>query len=285
MMRDRALLQAAAWMIGTITAFSAMAVAGRAVQVQLDTFELMLYRSLIGLTIVLAATAALGRFHQITRRHLGTHLMRNISHFAGQNLWFFSLTVLPLAQVFALEFTSPLWVTLLAPFLLGERLTPRRLLVVLLGFGGILIVTRPDLSNLSPGLFAAASAAIGFAGSAIFTKRLTRTESVLCILFWLTLMQTGLGLICAGFDGQISWPTAANWPWLGVIGAAGLTAHFCLTKALSLAPASIVMPVDFLRLPVISAVGALAYAESLDLWVLIGGAVILGANLLNLKQN
>ncbi|WP_095589768.1 DMT family transporter [Actibacterium ureilyticum] len=280
---DRQMLQAMAWMIGTITAFSAMAVAGRAVQVELDTFELMLYRSLIGLGIVLAAATLLGRFHQISRRHLGTHLLRNISHFTGQNLWFYALTVLPLAQVFALEFTAPLWVTLLAPLFLAERLTPRKLLVVVLGFAGILIVTRPDPGQLSPGLFAAAAAAIGFAGSAIFTKRLTRSESVLCILFWLTLMQATLGLICAGFDGRIGWPTIQTWPWLAVIGAAGLTAHFCLTKALSLAPASVVMPVDFLRLPVISVVGAMVYTESLDLWVLVGGGVILGANLLNLK--
>ena len=107
---------------------------------------------------------------------------------------------------------------------------------------------------------------------------------MLNILFWLTAIQALLGILCAGFDGQIAWPSAENWPWLIVIGAAGLTAHFCLTKALSQAPASIVMPVDFLRLPVISIVGAVFYTESLDLWVLLGGCVILGANLLNLRQ-
>lgn len=276
-------LRAAAWMTGAIASFSSMAVAGRAVQIELDTFELLFYRSLIGIALVLAVGGVAGTLGQVPTRRPGLHLMRNISHFAGQNLWFYALTAIPLAQVFALEFTSPLWVAVLAPLILGERLTPSRALAAAVGFLGILIVARPDPAALEPGALAALAAAVGFAGSAVFTKRLTRTESVTCILFWLTVMQAGMGLICAGADFDIAWPSAMAWPWLAVIGCAGLFAHFCLTRALGLAPAIIVMPLDFLRLPVIAVVGMALYGEPLEAAVFLGAAVIFGANLMNLR--
>lgn len=276
-------LKAALWMTGAIVSFSTMAVAGRFVRVELDTFELMLYRSLVGVAIVLVVGAMAGTLGQITRRRMGLQLIRNVSHFTGQNLWFFAITAIPLAQVFALEFTAPLWVALLAPLLVGERMTPTRALAAALGFAGILIVARPDPANLQPGALAALGAAIGFAGSALFTKRLTRTETITCILFWLTVMQAGFGVICAGLDGDIALPSPAAWPALAVIGCAGLFAHFCLTTALSIAPASIVMPLDFLRLPVIAVVGMALYGEPLEMLVFVGGGIIFAANVLNLR--
>jgi len=279
----RGAARAAVWMLGAIVSFSSMAVAGRAVRVELDTFELMLYRSLVGFAIVLAVGGASGALGQVTTRRMGLHLIRNLSHFARQNLWVYAVALIPLAQLFALEFSSPVWVALFAPLLLGERLTRVRALAAATGFAGILIVARPDFSNPSPALFAAAGSAIGFAGSALFTKRLTRTETVLCILFWLTAMQAVFGLVCAGADGVIAWPGATLWPWLVLIGCAGLMAHFCLTRALTLAPAIIVMPMDFLRLPVIAVVGMLFYDEPLQAAVFLGAALIFTANLLNLR--
>lgn len=278
-------LRAAVWMIGAILSFSSMAVAGRAVSIELDTFELLLYRSLIGIAIVTAVAGAAGTLPQITPRHFSTHLIRNISHFAGQNLWYFSLTAIPLAQVFALEFTSPLWVIALSPLLLGERLTPVRVFAGIMGFIGILIVARPGAESLSWGLAAAALSAIGFAGSAIYTKKLARDTSLTTILFWLVVMQSVMGLICAGYDGQINLPTMLTLPWVILIGAAGLVAHFCLTKALSIAPASTVIPFDFARLPLIAVVGMLFYNEPLDIYVFIGAGVIFSANYLNIKTS
>ncbi len=271
------------WMAGAIFSFSTMAIAGRVVSFELDTFELMLYRSLIGIVVVLTAARLTGETAAIRTRRMGLHLVRNVFHFTGQNLWFFAITAIPLAQVFALEFTSPVWVALAAPLVLGERLTRTRLIAAIVGFAGILIVARPGAAAIGPGQIAAALAALGFAGSALFTRRLTRTENVVSILFWLTMMQAVLGLACAGYDGEIAWPSAASWPWLALIACAGLSAHFCLTTALSLAPASVVMPMDFLRLPVIALVGWTIYAEPLDPWILAGGAVILGANWLNVR--
>jgi len=277
-------LRAAVWMIGAILSFSSMAVAGRAVSIELDTFELLLYRSLIGIVIVTVIAGAAGTLPQISTRHFSTHLIRNISHFIGQNLWYFAITVIPLAQVFALEFTSPLWVIALSPFLLGERLTQTRVLAGILGFIGILIVARPGAESLSWGLGAAALSAIGFAGSAIYTKKLTRDTSLTTILFWLVIMQSVMGLICAGYDGQINLPTMVTLPWVVLIGAAGLIAHFCLTKALSIAPASTVIPFDFARLPLIAVVGMLFYNEPLDGFVFLGGIIIFAANYLNIKK-
>lgn len=267
-------LKAALWMSGAIFSFSAMAVAAREINGAHDSFEIMAARSLIGLVLVLVIGGLTGQLSRIRAERLSGHAARNIVHFTAQNLWFWSLTMIPLAQVFALEFTSPVWVILLSPLLLGERLTGPRMLAAALGFVGILIVARPDLTHLNPGVLAAAASALGFAITSILTKRLTRGEAVIGILFWLTLFQSLFGLVAAGYDGVVHWPTLQTLPWLGLIGVCGVLAHFSLTSALSLAPASFVVPIDFLRLPLIAVIGALAYAEPIDPFVLGGGAVI-----------
>lgn len=279
------LRSAALWMLGAIVSFSAMAVAGRSVSIELDTFELMFYRSVIGLGIVLSISRLAATHRQIRATRLGLHAVRNVFHFGGQNLWFYAISVIPLAQVFALEFTAPIWIALAAPLILGERLTRRRVAAALIGFLGVLLVARPGVAAITAGQVAAAAAAIGFAGSAIFTKRLTRTETITSILFWLTLMQAVMGAVCAGLDGEIALPSAGLWPGLALIGAAGLAAHLCLTTALSLAPATLVMPMDFMRLPVIAVVGMALYAEPLDPFVFAGGALIIGANYVNLRTS
>lgn len=276
---------AAIWMLGAMVSFSSMAIAGRVLAPALDTFEIMMYRSYIGIAVVVGVAWGTGRLGEIRARRMGLHFIRNISHFAGQNLWFFALPLIPLAQLFALEFTVPIWVALAAPLLLGEALTRVRVLSVLLGFGGVLIVTQPGAVTIGIGVIAAALAAIGFAGAAIFTKMLTRSENVTSILFWLTVLQALFGTIMVFRDGDGAWPTLALWPWVVLVGLAGLFAHLCLTMALRLAPASIVTPMDFMRLPVIAIIGALVYNEALDIWVLLGAVVIFAANYLNIWQD
>ena len=278
------LLAASLWMALALASFSVMAVAGREVAGALDTFELMTWRSVIGALVVTGFAAAKGHLGTVRTRHLRLHLLRNISHFTGQNLWFYGVATIPLAQVFAFEFTTPIWVALLAPLFLGEELTPRRLAAVTLGFLGILVVARPGLSPLGPGHLAAALSAVGFAGSVLATKGLSRHDRVLTILFWMTWMQLGFGLMTAGWDGRITVPDGATLPWVVVVGVGGLTAHLSLTTALSLAPASIVAPMDFLRLPLIALVGALAYGEPLELAVFVGALLIFIANLVNLRS-
>lgn len=275
-------LKGALWMIGTIVSFSLMAVAGREVAGQLDTFEIMFYRSAVGVLIVVALITVRQRWQDIRTPRLSTHLIRNVFHFAGQNLWFFAVSVVPLAQVFALEFTTPIWVLLLSPFLLSERMTPIRALCAVLGFIGILIVARPGATELSWQVGAAASCAIFFALTIILTKRLTRTDTVLCILFYLTVIQLLLGAVAAGWDGDIALPRGITAAWVILIGLCGLMAHFCYTTALSLAPATVVTPIDFARLPTIAIVGWLAYNEALDPFVFLGAAIIFAGNYINI---
>ncbi len=275
-------LKAALWMLGAIASFSAMAVAGREVSQWLDTFEIMTYRSLVGIVVLWVILTLTGQWRQVTRRSISTHVVRNAAHFTGQNLWFYAMTSIPLAQVFALEFTSPIWVVLLSPLILGEPLTRLRLMSVLVGFVGILIVARPSPDTISPGLIAAASSAVFFALSVMYTRLLTRTETVLCIMFWLTLMQAAFGIIFSAWDGHMVAPSAQTLPWLVLIGLAGLLAHYCLTSALAIAPATVVVPIDFVRLPTIAIVGMLLYGEALDAWVFVGATVIFAANYANI---
>ncbi|MDA9287560.1 DMT family transporter [Amylibacter sp.] len=275
-------IQAAIWMTGTIVSFSAMAVSGREISFELDTFEIMMYRSIIGLIIVLLLAKLFKTNREITTQNLSLHFYRNLSHFTGQNLWFYALTLIPFAQLFAFEFSVPLWVMLAAPFLLGERLTNIRIISILVGFIGILIVTRPWLAGLAPGIIPAALCAIGFACSVIFTKQLTQKVSITCILFWLTSMQLLMAVICAGYDGDISLPSSSNFIWIIIIGIGGLLAHFCITKALQLAPATVVTPIDFCRLPVIAAIGYVFYNEALDIFIIGGAIIIFIANYINI---
>lgn len=276
-------LKAALWMTGAVVSFSAMAIAGREVSVELDTFELMMYRSLIGIIIVVAVGAYWGTLNQIRTDKLPLHFVRNAFHFTGQNLWFYAVTVIPFAQLFALEFTSPLWVAILAPLVLSERMTRARILAASLGFVGILLVTRPGAAAIGPGIVAAALCAIGFAGSVMATKGLSRTQTTFCILFWLTVMQSIFGIVCSGYDGDIALPSLSALPWVAIVAFGGLVAHYCLTTALHFAPATVVAPLDFVRLPLIAIVGMMFYGEPLEVAVFAGAALIFVANYLNIR--
>jgi len=275
------LIGAALWMIGAVVSFSTMAVAGRAVFEELDVYQLMFYRSALGLPLILVFAAfGKGGLRQFRTRRIGLHIARNLSHLVGQFGWFFALAVIPLAQLFALEFTTPLWVTALAPLLLGESLTRMRLAAMALGFMGVLVVLRPGLADVSLGSIIMLIGAVGFAGSLMATKRMTVTEKPLTIIFYMTLIQTPVGLLLAIND--LHWPTPVTGLWLILVATLGFTAHFCIIRAFSLADAIVVAPMDFLRLPIIAAVGVLIYGEALELWVFVGGALVLVGNYGNL---
>ena len=275
-------LKACIWMLGAVVSFSAMALAGRAVSVDLDTFVIMTYRSLVGVVVIATIIFASGGVRRIQTDRFGLHLIRKVCHFTGQNLWFYALTLIPLAQLFALEFTTPLWVLILSPLLLSERLTRVRILVALIGFLGVLIVTRPMMGSISAGTLTAASSAIFFAGSILFTRKLTADQTTLTILTWLVGLQAVFGIICAGIDGDIAAPSLAMTPFIIIIGFVGLLAHACLVQALSLAPVMLVVPIDFLRLPLIAVLAMILFGEHLDPWVFVGAAIIFGANYTNI---
>ena len=275
--------KATVWMIGAMLSFSLMAVSGRELATSLNTFEIMLYRSIIGFLIVLVIGYFAKTLGEIKGNRLGLHLFRNFAHFSGQNLWFLAVAYIPFSQLFALEFSAPVWVALLAPLFLGEALTRQRGLAVIMGFAGVLIVARPDINQFDFAIVAAVACAICFAGSMMATKKLTSDQSITCILFWLTLMQLAMGLLATAFIGTITFPEGINITWIVIVGVGGLTAHFCITNALALAPAIIVVPLDFMRLPLISVIGFLAYGEAFELPILVGAVTIFIAILLNLK--
>jgi drug/metabolite transporter (DMT)-like permease len=276
-----AALLAAFWMAGTLAMISLLAVAGREALRTLPTMDMIFYRSWISLPVVVLIVLLTGqKLGVLATGRLGLHAWRNAAHLAGQFTWFWAITQIPLAEVFALEFTTPLWVALLAPIILREHMTLPRIAAVMLGFIGALVVIRPVGMTISMGTASAMACAVAYAFSYIAIKQLTRTESALTILFWLSLFQ-GIYTTVLTF-GSLSWPAPSVWGWLVVVSLSGLAAHYCIARAFALADATIVTPMDYLRVPLIALVGWLVYAEALDPFVLIGGAVIAAANIINL---
>lgn len=271
------------WMLGGIGWFSLLAVSSREVGTSLSTFEILFFRSLVGTVLVVTICVATGRHHIFTTTRFDLHLIRNIGHFTGQNLWLHAINLIPLSLLFALEFTSPIWVIFLSALLLGERLTPIKILCAALGFLGVCVTTMPWAGTVNIGLLTALMSAFFFAISAVYTKRLTLNVDTATILFWLCVMQSIMAMPFVFWDGSVTIPDGATMIWIALIAVSGLTAHFCLTTALSLAPASLVMPIDFGRLPLIAIVGALIYAEPLKIQILLGAAIIFAANYMNVR--
>ena len=287
-----------AWMGLALVSFSAIAIAGREAGRVMTTTELIFWRSLVGVVVLGVVYGWQGSgLAAVKTPVLPVHAARAAVHFAAQYAWLYALTLIPLAELFALEFTTPLWVAVLAPLALGERLTAWRLAAAMLGFVGAAIVAEPGLLQgrwqltLSTGTASAAAAALGFAASMIITKRLTRTDPALRILFWMQVLQgliavviltvvaaqTGQGPV--SFSGTMA---GSAWAWVVALGLAGLAAHFGQMRAFGLADAIIVAPMDFLRLPLIAGVGAWFYGETLGAGVAVGAGVVIVSNLLNL---
>jgi drug/metabolite transporter (DMT)-like permease len=280
--RRSAAVQAVAWMMLALASFSVIAIAGREAQRVVSTAELMFWRALIGFVILFVIHAATrGALRDLGSSLFGLHVVRSIVHYGAQYSWLYALPLIPLAQLFAVEFTAPLWVGILAPMILGERLTWPRVLAGLIGFAGVLVVVRPGAVTVSTGLLAGLASALGFALSMICTKRLTRADSPFKIIFWMHALQTIFGLIPMAQGYAL--PDGLTWFWIVIVAICGLTAHYGLAKAFSVADAILVAPLDFLRLPVIALIGGLLYLEPIDPWVLAGGAVIVVANLVNVR--
>jgi drug/metabolite transporter (DMT)-like permease len=274
-------------MMLALVSFSVVAVAGREASKGVTTSELIFLRNLIGAVILSGLLWGKGwRFTDLRTSVFPLHLVRNVIHFGAQYSWLYALTLMPLAELFAIEFTAPLWVAVVAPFVLGERLTAARLLAASLGFIGALVVAQPGIlggsfqMSFSVGAKFALMAALGFAFSMVSTKFLTRTEPVFRILFIMHVVQTIIGafLLPHGFP----MPTPMIACWVLLVALAGLTAHYGLAAAFARADALIVAPLDFIRLPLIALVGAWLYGETLGAGVAIGAGIVVVGNLVNL---
>ena len=279
------LVRVVLWMIGALLSFSVMAVSIRELsRGGLSIFEILAIRSGVALVVLLVLLAVRKdlRVHAKPRR-MGLNLFRNVVHYASQFSWALSLTMLPLAMVFALEFTMPAWTALLAVWFLHERLTPSRLGVVVLGLVGVLVILRPGIADFNPAAILVLLAAFGYAITMITTKQLTATETTFGIVFWMAVIQFPLSLIGSNPAVFMHLETRHILPAMGV-GIAGLTSHYCLSNAFRSGDATLVVPLDFMRIPLIAVVGWAFYGEQLDIFVLLGALIIVAGVLWNLRS-
>ena len=278
------LVRVVLWMVGALLSFSVMAVSIRLLAGRgLSIFEILTIRSALmllilgGLMIFRPALRAAAR-----PKRPGLHLLRNTIHYASQYSWALSLTLLPLAMVFSLEFTMPAWTAVLAAWILHERISPSRIGVIVLGIVGVLVILRPGIADINPGAFLVLAAAFGYSVVNIATKKLTMTETTFGIIFWMAMIQLPMSLVGSDLSVFLHLGWGHLPPAIGV-GVAGTTSHYCLSNAFREGDATLVVPIDFMRIPLIAIVGWIFFNETLDLFVFLGAAIIIAGVLWNLR--
>lgn len=269
------------WMSGALLSFLMMAIAGRELSDTMNTFQIVLVRSVVALSVILVIVSHTG-YGAVRTDKWRIHLIRNTIHYGAQFGWFLGISLLPLATVFAIEFTTPIWAVLMAVVFLKEKMTMGRTVAIGFGFIGVLIILRPGAEVFDIGSIAVLLAAMGYASAYTFTRFLGRTDSPLVILFHMMTVQTLIGL----GPGLWVWvtPQPVDTIWILLVGLMAISSHFCLAKALSLAEASVVVPIDFLRLPLITVIGFLIYNEAIEIAVFAGALVIFAGNYYNIRQ-
>ncbi len=280
---EHSIVKAAFWMGGWLLAMVTMAVAGREAASQLNAFQVMEMRVLIGFVLLLPLVLASGGFAAMRTQRLWTHVWRNGVHYVAQYAWLVAVTLIPLAQVISIEFTMPIWTAILAALFIGERINRWKIIAIVLGLIGVLVIVRPAVESVSQGQLYSLVAAIGFSISVILVKSMTRTESVVRIIFWMMVVQAVIGAIPAYLVWQPI--TAKLWPWIFLVAFCGTFSHYCMARAMTHADATVVVPMDFLRVPLTALVGWLVYAEAIDVFTATGAVLILLGNMLNMKRD
>src|SRR5438105_2249050 len=264
-------LRGVLWMLGAVLSFAVMAIAVRELLRHIGILEILALRTLV--TLLLVSTITLRRgFAPLRTSRFPVHAARAVIHLAGQFCWMYAIGALTLATVFAIEFTMPVWTAILAALFLGERLNHGRLVQLALGLIGVAIILRPGLGAFHAASLVMVLGSMFYASNMIFTKHLSSTDSALAVTFWMSVVQMPLTMAAAA-PGWVA-PALADLPWILAIGAGSFAAHYSMTRAMKLADATIVVPIDFVRLPLIAVVGALFYAEPFDPMVIVGAAVI-----------
>ena len=272
---------AALWMAGWLALMLIITIAGRETTRELNVFEIMEVRSVIGFLMLYPLVRRSGGFAAMKTSRPLQHIGRNLIHYAAQLGWFFALTLIPLGQVVSIEFTMPIWTAILAASFLGERITVWKVVAIVLGVVGVLVIVRPATGEINPGQLIALGSAVGFGISIAMMKSLTRTENTLAIIFWMLVIQSAAGFFPALYVWV--WPSAYAFGWIVVIAFCGTFCHYCMARAMLYADATVVLPMDFLRVPLTAIAGWLIYSERLDVFTVLGAALILAGNLLNLK--
>lgn len=277
------MLKALTWMSGSFFALSMVAVGARELSGALSVFQMLLGRNVVGLCLLLTIFTLSGRLQVMRTQRIGLHVLRHGFHFGGQYGWFLGLGLLPLAQVFALEFTVPIWTAIIASLFLGERITKYKVVAIVLGLLGVLVILRPGLGIVQPAALVVLLAAVFFAITHSCTKALSSTEKAETIVFYMCLVQLPISLVFTAFTGWVR-PHGVQWFWLVAIGVAALWAHFCMAQAMRFAEVTAIVTIDFLRLPLIALVGVVLYSERFDWALLLGGALMLVGNLVNVRS-
>ena len=241
------------------------------------TFQLILFRCGFALIVVFLIVARTGGVRSLmTRRPMG-HLLRGITGVAAMVLFFYSLSLLPLAEVIALTFAAPLFVTALSVPLLGEPVGIRRWSAVFVGFIGVLVIVRPGTGVFAPEAILPVLASLSFAISMILVRRLTDTETSGAIVFYVTI--AGLLFGAATAPGVWIEPAAEHWPWLVVIGILGGAGQFLMTQGFRFGEVAVVAPFEYSALLWAVLFGWLLWSELPDAWTLAGAAIVSGSGL------
>jgi drug/metabolite transporter (DMT)-like permease len=247
----------------------------------MGSFEIVFLRSLVMLALAFILLSRAG-WAAVRTQRIGAHFSRNVIHLLGQILWVYSIGALTLATVFAIEFTMPVWTAILAAIFLHERLTAPRLVQLVLGVVGVLIILRPGVGAFHPAAVAMIVGSLCYASSFVFTKRLSSTDSALAILFWMSVIQAPISFALA--VPQWVTPLAVDAPWIIGVGCGAFFAHYCMTRSMMLVDATVAVPIDFIRLPLIAVIGAVFYGEPFDPLVIVGAVVIFAGTYYSLSR-
>ena len=267
-------LQGAAWMFLSSVAFAAMAGAIRHLSAELHPLEIVFFRCAFGVLFILPwfLRGGLGGFR--TAR-IGMFGVRAALAMVAMTCWFIGISILPFAEAVALQFTAPLFGTVVAIFVLGEIVGRRRWAATIIGFAGVLIVLRPGFNAIPPAAFIVLLSALAIGGETSAIRVLARTESTRAIVLYLSLMLTPMTLVPALFVWRMPSPDA--WIWLVLLGILATIAHTGLARAAALVEASVMLPLDFLRMPLTALVGYLLFQQVVDVWTWVGAVVIVSA--------
>lgn len=264
------------WMFLAAALASALAGMIRQLSASIHPFEIAFFRSFIGLVFVVPWLVREGIPAAKTKR-LRLFSIRAVVGATAMITWFYSLTIMPLADAVALSFTSPLFVTAGAALFLGEDVRARRWTATVIGFCGAMTILRPGTGALSLAALLVLAAAATMAAAGLMVKELSRTEPAKVIVLYMVLFMSPLTLIPAFFVWH--WPSASDWAWLIALAVVATAGNFASTRALVVADISVVAPFDFVRLPLAAGLGFFAFGEVPDRWTWIGGAIIAASSL------
>lgn len=262
------------WMLVTGLCFVAVTALVKIMGPRIPPAEAAFLRYLLGLVFLVPMLRPM-----LAQRFTpGLHALfatRGLCHAVGVMLWFYSMTRIPIAEVTAINYLAPVYVTLGAALFLGERLAARRIAAVCVALFGALIILRPGLREVAPGHIAMMVAAVVFGGSYLLTKVLTARADPAVIVGMLSVWVT-LALAPFALADWVT-PTLREIGLLFCVACFATAGHYTMTLAFRAAPVTVTQPVTFLQLVWATALGALAFAEPVDIWVVIGGGLILGS--------